>query len=53
MNNTYAKGFSSCVGLDMALSTFSEYMIKTLNSEELLTKYDQNTRVISGHIMKI
>ena len=57
INNSYAKGFSSCVGLDMTLSTFSEYMIKTLNSteyyypglfyifKELLTKYDQTGKI--------
>lgn len=57
INNSYAKGFSSCVGLDMTLNTFSEYMIKTLNSKkyyypglfyifkELLTKYDKTGKI--------
>lgn len=57
INNSYARGFSSCVGLDMTLDSFSKYMIKITNFQEnnylgffdtfkeLLIKYDQTGKI--------
>jgi hypothetical protein len=35
INNSYAKGYSECVGLDITLDTFSKFMVKiTINTKK-------------------
>lgn len=54
INNSYATGFSYCVGLDMTLDSFSKYIVEKLEKKdyslflefkELLTKYDNTGKI--------